>query len=452
MRSLTFLVLGLVQPAHTAMLSPLTRTRMARIAPTAHVVIRMLDESEASSQLLSASSTIVAPEAPPADIERSLAETRLSICLARAQSARSGRADKLSLKQAIEEGAAAGVVSDTMSKACALMGLNEDGTQMGASKTQTASPAAAPAVEVREPSAQSNAAACEGFIAGRFTAGGRAGFVFKRGPCGVGYYSQADQAAMVPAPTSPAAVSIETSVQGVVVPTNRGSVTQDAQIRTTQAVDAVKVEAEAQAALATRVAGAISTWSAVAEEEYRALVKPSFDAYVANEIDSAEMDRRKAAARQQARLARGQDGIAVLDAAYDDFVAACAATEAAEKALTAARTAQDEAEDKVGAAVVAVETSAASELAASELALSSGAVNAILPTKSTATSASPQAVPPSPPSTATMEDVLAWRQSRLGGDQWQVRWGSGDESWERWEVVAANADAATLQRADEMRG
>jgi hypothetical protein len=107
---------------------------------------------------------------------------------------------------------------------------------------------------------------------------------------------------------------------------------------------------QARTALPERVAEARSLCTAAVDERYRALIKPAFDAWAADEIDEDELKARKPAARKQA--AAEHEPLAALDGAYGAYTAAIAARVAAEAA-------EEKAEAEVDAVVRAIEQQAA---------------------------------------------------------------------------------------------
>lgn len=90
-------------------------------------------------------------------------------------------------------------------------------------------------------------------------------------------------------------------------------------------------------ALATRVAAAQSRLTAAIDASYRTLLRPHMELYAADAIDGAELDRRKAFARQQAAAVVGGDGAAdalnTLDAAFKTYQEAAQAKAKALEAL-----------------------------------------------------------------------------------------------------------------------
>ena len=102
----------------------------------------------------------------------------------------------------------------------------------------------------------------------------------------------------------------------------------------------------AKADVATRVAKARSTCSTEVDTRFRALMQPHCDAFVADEIDGAELQRRKASMREKAVAEHGP--LSTLDQAFVDY------TEA-EKVRAAAEVAADAAHTKLEAALEPLE-------------------------------------------------------------------------------------------------
>lgn len=102
----------------------------------------------------------------------------------------------------------------------------------------------------------------------------------------------------------------------------------------------------AEADVATRVAKARSTYSTEVDTRFRALMQPHCDAFVADEIDGAELQRRKASMREKAVAEHGP--LSTLDQAFVDY------TEA-EKVRAAAEVAADAAHAKLEAALAPLE-------------------------------------------------------------------------------------------------
>lgn len=102
----------------------------------------------------------------------------------------------------------------------------------------------------------------------------------------------------------------------------------------------------AEADVATRVAKARSTYSTEVDTRFRALMQPHCDAFVADEIDGAELQRRKASMREKAVAEHGP--LSTLDQAFVDY------TEA-EKVRAAAEVAADAAYAKLEAALAPLE-------------------------------------------------------------------------------------------------
>ncbi len=98
-----------------------------------------------------------------------------------------------------------------------------------------------------------------------------------------------------------------------------------------------------------RVAKARSVCSAAVDQRARELAKPAFEEYMDDKIDAAELDKRKAAARQKA--AAEHKPLATLDAAFSADTKAVAAREAADEAAEA----EDAADAELVAALRALE-------------------------------------------------------------------------------------------------
>ena len=92
-----------------------------------------------------------------------------------------------------------------------------------------------------------------------------------------------------------------------------------------------------------------SVCSAAVDQRARELAKPAFEEYMDDKIDAAELDKRKAAARQKA--AAEHKPLATLDAAFSAYTKAVAAREAADKAAEA----EDAADAELVAALRALE-------------------------------------------------------------------------------------------------
>ena len=115
-------LVGFVLPTLAALASkPLSHAGMANSAPTSRAAIRMLDQVATSSP----SPGIEAQAVQLSNTELKVAESRLSMVLVRAQSPRSGRAERMDLMKAIEAADALGLRSQTMTEARALLGLKE---------------------------------------------------------------------------------------------------------------------------------------------------------------------------------------------------------------------------------------------------------------------------------------------------------------------------------------
>ena len=88
------------------------------------------------------------------------------------------------------------------------------------------------------------------------------------------------------------------------------------------------------------------------ETRIKALIQPTYDDFVADKIDAAELDKRKAAARKTAESEHAP--LSALDAAYGKYTAAVAARVAAEEGVDRAVAAEDAAEAAVQEAVRAL--------------------------------------------------------------------------------------------------
>ena len=392
-------LVGFVLPTLAALASkPLSHAGMANSAPTSRAAIRMLDQVATSSP----SPGIEAQAVQLSNTELKVAESRLSMVLVRAQSPRSGRAERMDLMKAIEAADALGLRSQTMTEARALLGLKEgdpSSTQAGTGK-------------------------CSGFIAESFT-GGKPGFVFKRGPCGVGYYPKAGQRSV--AEPMNAVLPIEMPMRGVVAPAN---------LATAKPEDGEPDEITREPDEVTREPDEVTRMPVIdAKSEAR-----------------AALETRAAQARAICADAANEkvDLLAALDAAYDVYMEAHAACKTAEQALSTVRAELDAAEDKLGAAIMTVESGAVgsgSSVPVKAVAAESCASADEAPSIESRANAVTDAT--------AIEAVLAWR-SGLGGEQWQVRWRGDDatapcETWERWDVVVVNVDAAQLRRVEELR-
>ena len=107
---------------------------------------------------------------------------------------------------------------------------------------------------------------------------------------------------------------------------------------------AVDLEAEtprkrgrgASAALEERVVSARSVCTAAVDKRVRELIQPAFDQWVAEEIAAAELDRRKAEAREKATAEHAQlTELERASAEYTEAVSARTKAEAAEDAAEA---------------------------------------------------------------------------------------------------------------------
>ena len=124
----------------------------------------------------------------------------------------------------------------------------------------------------------------------------------------------------------------------------------------------------AKTALETRVADARSLCDVTVDIRAEVLAQAAFKEFMTDKIDSAELERRKQAAREQA--VAEHEALSVLDKAYDVYTAATvarvAARVAAEQAFETALKAEDVAASKVDEAMqaIVIEAAAAGKLAA----------------------------------------------------------------------------------------
>ena len=136
---------------------------------------------------------------------------------------------------------------------------------------------------------------------------------------------------------------------------------------------AIDVESEqerkkAKTALETRVADARSLCDVTVDIRAEVLAQAAFKEFMTDKIDSAELERRKQAAREQA--VAEHEALSVLDKAYGVYTAATvarvAARVAAEQAFETALKAEDVAASKVDEAMqaIVIEAAAAGKLAA----------------------------------------------------------------------------------------
>ena len=89
-------------------------------------------------------------------------------------------------------------------------------------------------------------------------------------------------------------------------------------------------------ALEERVVSARSVCTAAVDKRVRELIQPAIDQWVAEEIDAAELDRRKAEAREQATAEHAQlTELERASAEYTEAVSARTKAEAAEDAAEA---------------------------------------------------------------------------------------------------------------------
>ena len=114
-----------------------------------------------------------------------------------------------------------------------------------------------------------------------------------------------------------------------------------------------KAPTEAKAPLWRRVAKARALCDEASEAKYRELIKPTFDAYAADEIHEDELKRAKVVARDEATTE--VDALSALDKEYAGLTAATEARVEAEKLLGAAIKAEAEASDAESKAADKVE-------------------------------------------------------------------------------------------------
>ena len=109
----------------------------------------------------------------------------------------------------------------------------------------------------------------------------------------------------------------------------------------------------AAGALEERVVGARSVCTAAVDKRVRELVQPALDEYVADQIDAAELDRRKAAAREKATAEHAP--LTELERASAEYMEAVSARTKAEAALSTSEAAEDAAEAKLEAVLRGLE-------------------------------------------------------------------------------------------------
>ena len=103
----------------------------------------------------------------------------------------------------------------------------------------------------------------------------------------------------------------------------------------------------AAVALEERVVSARSVCTAAVDKRTRELAQPAFDEYMADRIDAAELDRRKAAAREKATAEHAP--LTELERASAEYTGAVSARTKAEAALATSEAAEDAAEAQLEA-------------------------------------------------------------------------------------------------------
>ena len=157
-----------------------------------------------------------------------------------------------------------------------------------------------------------------------------------------------------PAPPGAAADQEEVAVVG-----ERTFAQRDAECRKR----AIDLEAEtprkrgrgASGALEERVVSARSVCTAAVDKRVRELAQPALDEYMADRIDAAGLDRRKAAAREKATAEHAQ--LTELEHASAEYTEAVSARTKAEAALATSEAAEDAAEAKLQAVLRGLERS-----------------------------------------------------------------------------------------------
>ena len=109
----------------------------------------------------------------------------------------------------------------------------------------------------------------------------------------------------------------------------------------------------AAVALEERVVGARSVCTAAIDKRVRELAQPALDEYMADRIDAAELDRRKAAARVKATAEHAP--LTELERASAAYTQAISARTKAEAALSTSEAAEDAAEAKLEAVLRGLE-------------------------------------------------------------------------------------------------
>ena len=93
--------------------------------------------------------------------------------------------------------------------------------------------------------------------------------------------------------------------------------------------------------------------TAAVDKRVRELAQPALDEYMADRIDAAELDRRKAAAREKATAEHAP--LTELERASAEYTEAASARTKAEAALTALEAAEDAAEARLEAVMLGLE-------------------------------------------------------------------------------------------------
>ena len=109
----------------------------------------------------------------------------------------------------------------------------------------------------------------------------------------------------------------------------------------------------ASAALEERVVSARSVCTAAIDKRVRELIQPAVDQWVAEEIDAAELDRRKAEAREKATAEHVP--LTELERASAEYTEAVSARTKAEAALATLEAAEDAAEARLEAVMLGLE-------------------------------------------------------------------------------------------------
>ena len=109
----------------------------------------------------------------------------------------------------------------------------------------------------------------------------------------------------------------------------------------------------ASGALKERVVSARSVCTAAIDKRVRELAQPALDEYFADRIDAAELDRRKAAARDKATAEHAP--LTKLERASAEYTEAVSARTKVEAALAALEAAEDAAEARLEAVMLGLE-------------------------------------------------------------------------------------------------